>query len=104
MIFYLSINFLKLLYIMATFLIVALVILMAFALYKKVPVYGFYDLQTCVTVLLMAFLSAIGMLSHFGINVYCLVFGFFLAVAAICCYGVKSRRVCKVKQRVYKLL
>ena len=42
---------------MATFLIVALVILIAFALYKKVPVYGFYDLQTCVTVLLMAFLS-----------------------------------------------
>lgn len=89
---------------MATFLIVALVILIAFALYKKVPVYGFYDMQTCVDVLLMAIFSLVGVMSHFGINTYCFVFGFSLAVSIVCCYGVKSRYVCKVEQTTYRLL
>lgn len=89
---------------MTTFFIIALVILIAFALYKKVPLYGFYDMQTCIDVLLMAIISLIGVMSCFGINTYCFVFGFSLAVSVVCCYGVKSRYVCKVEQTTYRLL
>ena len=89
---------------MFTFLVIALVILIAFALYKKAPLYGFYDMQTCVDVLLMGIISLIGIISHFGINMYSLVFGFSLVVSVVCCYGVKSRHVCKIEQTTYRLL
>ena len=89
---------------MTTFLIIALVILIAFALYKKVPLYGFYDMQTCIDVLLMAIISLVGVMSYLGINTYCFVFGFSLAVSVVCCYGIKSRYVCKFGHTTFRLL
>lgn len=88
---------------MNTVLISALAVLTVFAVYKKVPLYGFYSMPTCISVLLMAVVSFAGLALNMALNVHSLIFGFGLAAALICCYGVKSRYPFKIKQTVCKL-
>ena len=83
---------------MNTMLIFALIVLTVFASYKKVPLYGFYDLPTCFLVLFMVAISLVGLYFCTTLDGYFLIFGLGLADAFVCCYGVRSRYSFKIEQ------
>mgnify|MGYP000174749133 CR=1 FL=1 len=58
---------------MNTVLISALAVLTVFAVYKKVPLYGFYSMPTCISVLLMAVVSFARLSLNTALNVSDLV-------------------------------
>ena len=82
---------------MNTLLNSALVVLIAKKKKKRIPIYGFYNMPTCISVLLMAIFSLAGLFTNLSLNSYTFVFGGFLLIALICCYGVKSPCLQKVK-------
>lgn len=83
---------------MNTMLISALAVLTVFTICKKIPLYGFYDMLTCISVLLMAILSIAGLAFNTAFNVYSLIFIFGIISSIICCYGLRSRNPFKKEQ------
>lgn len=76
---------------MNTFLIIIQISLMIFALYKKIPPYGFYDMLTCLVVLFMAALGMASLAVNFKIEAITFVSAASVIMAGICTYGLKKQ-------------